>query len=151
MTTPSNGLALAIATHRFTVQLGGYQVETVQEVSGLSFEMDAIDHYEVTSTGQMVVRKLAGARKGGEITISRGLGQSPVFTQWLDKSFLQGDVASARQSITILVSDSQGNPVRHITLENAWVKKWEGPSLKAGDSQPAIEKVTIVFEDVTLK
>ncbi|MGR4882466.1 phage tail protein [Streptomyces sp. LARHCF249] len=142
---------MAIATHIFTVQLGAYEVETVQEVSGLSFELDSIDHYEVTKTGQLLVRKLAGARKGGEVTIARGLGQSPTFTKWLDDSFLKGDVATARQSLSIVVKDSANKPVRTINLKNAWVKKWEGPNLKAGDSQPALEKVTIVFEDVELQ
>jgi phage tail-like protein len=141
----------AIATHIFTVQLGAYEVETVQEVSGLSFEMDAIDHYEVTKTGQLLVRKLAGARKGGEVTIGRGLGQSPVFTKWLQESFIKGDVSTARQSLSIVIKDSMNKPIRTINLKNAWVKKWEGPNLKAGESQPAIEKVTIVFEDVDLQ
>lgn len=55
---------MAIATHIFTVQLGAYEVETVQEVSGLSFELDAIDHFEVTRSGQLVVRKLMRRPQG---------------------------------------------------------------------------------------
>ncbi|GHH60926.1 phage tail protein [Kitasatospora indigofera] len=141
---------MAIATHIFTVQLGAYEVETVQEVSGLSFELDAIDHFEVTKSGQLVVRKLAGARKGGEVTISRGLGASGEFTKWLEESFIKGNVKSARQSLSIIVKDTENNPVRTINLKNAWVKKWEGPNLKAGESQAALEKVTVVFEDVEL-
>ncbi|MCX5213556.1 phage tail protein [Kitasatospora sp. NBC_00240] len=141
---------MAIATHIFTVQLGAYEVETVQEVSGLSFELDAIDHFEVTKTGQLVVRKLAGARKGGEVTISRGLGASDEFTKWLDESFIKGNVNAARQSLSIIVKDTENKPVRTINLKNAWVKKWEGPNLKAGESQAAVEKVTVVFEDVVL-
>ncbi|GGV15727.1 phage tail protein [Kitasatospora herbaricolor] len=142
---------MAIATHIFTVQLGAYEVETVQEVSGLSFELDAIDHFEVTRSGQLVVRKLAGARKGGEVTISRGLGASGEFTKWLEESFIKGNVKGARQSLSIIVKDTENNPVRTINLKNAWVKKWEGPNLKAGESQAALEKVTVVFEDVELK
>jgi phage tail-like protein len=141
----------ALATHRFTIQLGSYMVETVQEVSGLSFELDSIDHYEVTKTGQLLVRKLAGARKGGEVTIARGLSKSPEFTEWLNKSLIQGAVSAARQNVSIVASDSEGNHVRTIDLQRAWVKKWEGPNLKAGSSEAAIEKVTLVFEDVVLK
>ncbi|WP_371482299.1 phage tail protein [Kitasatospora sp. NBC_00315] len=140
-----------IATHIFSIQLGAYEVETVQEISGLSFEMDSIDHYEVTRTGQLLVRKLAGARKGGEVVISRGLGQSPTLTNWLEESFIRGNVATARQSLSIVIRDAANQAVRTINLKNAWVKKWEGPTLKAGESQPALEKVTVVFEDVDLK
>ncbi|MFE0464005.1 phage tail protein [Kitasatospora sp. NPDC058965] len=140
----------ALATHLFTVQLGAYMVETLQEVSGLSFELDSIDHYEVTQTGQLLVRKLAGARKGGEVTITRGISKSEKFTEWLKKSMIDGAVTTARQNCTITVNDSEGKVVRKIELQRAWVKKWEGPNLKAGSSEAALEKVTVVFEDVVL-
>ncbi|MFJ1709120.1 phage tail protein [Kitasatospora sp. NPDC088346] len=144
------GPGYAIATHIFSVQLGSYEVESLQEVSGLSFEVDSIDHNEVTRTGQLLVRKLAGARKGGEVTIGRGLDKSEAFTDWLNQTFIKGDVSAARMAISIIVKDSENRPVRTINLKNAWVKKWDGPTLKAGDSQAAIEKVTIVFEDVEI-
>ncbi|MDH6113637.1 phage tail-like protein [Kitasatospora sp. MAP12-15] len=138
----------AVATHIFTVKLGAYEVETVQEVSGLSFELESIDHSEVTSAGKLLVRKLAGARKGGEVTISRGVDTSPTFTNWLKTSLISGNVASARQTISIIIKDSADTTVRTINLQKAWAKKWEGPTLTAGGSTAAIEKVTLVFEDV---
>lgn len=85
------------------------------------------------------------------MTISRGLGASGEFTKWLEESFIKGNVKAARQSLSIIVKDTENNPVRTINLKNAWVKKWEGPNLKAGESQAAVEKVTVVFEDVELK
>ena len=138
----------ALATHTFKVQLGGIQVETVQEVSGLSMELDSIDVVQVTQQGQLLIRKLPGARKGGEVTITRGMDQASSFTEWIKQTFQQGDVDAARQQLSIIFTDATGGQDRTINLKNAWAQKWEGPGLKAGDAQPATEKVTIVFEDI---
>ncbi|MEO3754715.1 phage tail protein [Streptomyces sp. B6B3] len=138
----------ALATHTFKVQLGGIQVETVQEVSGLSMELDTIDVVQVTAQGQLLIRKLPGARKGGEVTITRGMDQASSFTEWIKQTFQQGDVDGARQQLSIIFTDSMSGGDRTINLKNAWAQKWEGPGLKAGDAQPATEKVTIVFEDI---
>jgi phage tail-like protein len=138
----------ALATHTFKVQLGGIQVETVQEVTGLSMELDTIDVVQVTAQGQLLIRKLPGARKGGEVTITRGMDKASDFTEWIKETFQNGDVEAARQQLSIIFTDAKGGQDRTINLKNAWAQKWEGPSLKAGDAQPATEKVTIVFEDI---
>ncbi|MEE1940287.1 phage tail protein [Streptomyces sp. TRM 70361] len=137
-----------LATHKFKVQLGGVQVETVQEVSGLSMELDSIEVTQVTQQGQLLIRKLPGARKGGEVTITRGMDQASSFTEWIKKTFQDGDVDSAREQLSIIFTDSAGGQERTINLKNAWAQRWEGPGLKAGDAQPATERVTIVFEDI---
>jgi phage tail-like protein len=136
-----------LSTHIFQVELGGVAVESVQEVSGLSVEVDAIEVTQVTASGQYLIKKLPGARKGGEVTISRGLDKSSAFSEWIEKVFEQGSVDEARKNISIIITDAKNTPVRRINLENAWVSKWEGPGLKAGAS-PATEKVTIVFETI---
>ncbi|PJE97969.1 phage tail protein [Streptomyces carminius] len=137
-----------LATHTFKVQLGGVQVETVQEISGLSMELDSIDVVQITQQGQLLVRKLPGARKGGEVTITRGMDQASSFTEWIKKTFQQGDISAAREQLSIIFTDAKGGQDRTINLKNAWANRWEGPSLKAGDAQPATERVTVVFEDI---
>lgn len=139
-----------LIVHSFAVELGGVQVEYVQEVSGLTFELDAIEVQSVnSSTGEQIIRKLPGSRKGGECTITRGLDKSSAFTDWIKKTFVDGAIDSARQNISIIINDSERNEGRRFDMTNAWVNKWEGPSLKAGESTAATEKVTVVFEDIT--
>jgi phage tail-like protein len=141
----------ALATHIFGVQLGGYMVESLQEVSGLSVEEDVVEVHQVTSTGKPILRKQPGAQKGGEVTLTRGLDQSSEFTKWLKETLENGAVNSARQNITIEVKDTEGNSVRRMQLTNAWASKWEGPSLKAGESTAATEKVTLTFEEIKVE
>ncbi|APE24655.1 MULTISPECIES: phage tail protein [Streptomyces] len=141
----------ALSTHIFGVQLGGYLVESIQEISGFTVEEDVVEIKQVTSDGKQIIRKQPGARQAGEITITRGLDQSSEFTKWIKETLNNGAVNSARQNLTIEIKDTEGNTVRRIQLMQGWASKWEGPSLKAGDSSPATESVTIVFEEIVVE
>ncbi|MFE1879839.1 phage tail protein [Streptomyces diastatochromogenes] len=141
----------ALSTHVFGVQLGGYLVESIQEISGFTVEEDVVEVKQVTSEGKQIIRKPPGARQAGEITITRGLDQSSEFTKWIKETLNNGAVNSARQNLTIEIKDTEGNTVRRIQLMQGWASKWEGPSLKAGESSPATETVTIVFEEIVVE
>ncbi len=141
----------ALSTHVFGVQLGGYLVESIQEISGLTVEEEVIEVKQVSDQGKQIIRKQPGARQAGEITITRGLDQSSEFTKWIKETLNNGAVNSARQNLTIEIKDSEGSTVRRIQLMQGWAAKWEGPSLKAGESSPATETVTIVFEEIVVE
>ncbi|KOV67610.1 phage tail protein [Streptomyces sp. MMG1121] len=141
----------ALSTHVFGVQLGGYMVESIQEISGFSVEEEVVEVKQVSSTGKQIIRKQPGARQAGEITITRGLDQSSEFTKWIKETLNDGAIDTARQNLTIEIMDTKGSTVRRIQLTNGWVSKWEGPSLKAGESSPATETVTIVFEEISVE
>ncbi|MGC9670025.1 phage tail protein [Planosporangium sp. 12N6] len=138
-----------LIVHKFQVELGGIQVESVQEVSGLTVELDAIEVTQVTPKGEYIIRKLPGARKGGEVTITRGLDKSSAFTKWIEQVFKKGAISAARKNISVILVDAENTNQRRFDMKNAWVSRWEGPSLKAGDPSAATEKVTVVFEDIT--
>ncbi|MBP2324827.1 phage tail-like protein [Kibdelosporangium banguiense] len=141
----------ALSTHIFGVQLGGYLVESIQEVSGLTVEEDVVETQQVTAEGKPLIRKQPGARKGGEVTITRGLDKSSEFTTWIKETLNKGAVETARQNLTIEIKDTEGQTVRRIQLMQGWASKWEGPSLKAGESTAATEKVTITFEEIVVE
>ncbi|MER6631456.1 phage tail protein [Streptomyces sp. NPDC000987] len=141
----------ALSTHVFGVQLGGYRVESIQEISGLTVEEDVVEVKQVSDQGKQIIRKQPGARQAGEVTITRGLDKSSEFTKWIKETLNKGAVSSARQNLTIEIMDSELNTVRRIQLMQGWVSRWEGPSLKAGESSPATESVTIVFEEITVE
>jgi phage tail-like protein len=137
-----------LIVHTFEVELGGIQVESVQEVSGLTVELDSIEVKSVTTTGELIIRKIPGARHAGEVTITRGLDKSGAFTDWIKETFEKGAVNAARQNITITMNNSDKSDQRRFNLTNGWVSKWEGPELKAGESTAATEKVTITYEEI---
>ncbi|MFF0556501.1 phage tail protein [Streptomyces sp. NPDC004266] len=135
----------------FAIELGKFQVETVQDVSGLTLEQDVVETRQVSSTGELIVRKQPGARRTGEITITRGMDKSTAFTDWIKAALVDADLDSARQNLTIAWKDAQKQTVRRIHLGNAWASRWEGPSLGASESGTATEQVTITYEDITVE
>ncbi|MFI1252881.1 phage tail protein [Streptomyces netropsis] len=135
----------------FAIELGKFQVETVQDVSGLTLEQDVVEVRQVSATGELIVRKQPGARKTGEITVTRGMDKSTAFTDWIKTTLVNADLDSARQNITIALKDAQKQTVRRIHLSNAWASRWEGPQLGAANSGNATEQVTITYEDITVE
>ncbi|MBO0655863.1 phage tail protein [Streptomyces triculaminicus] len=135
----------------FAIELGKFQVETVQDVSGLTLEQDVVEVRQVSATGELIVRKQPGARRTGEITITRGMDKSTAFTDWIKATLVNADLDSARQNITIALKDAQKQTVRRIHLSNAWASRWEGPQLGAANSGIATEQVTITYEDITVE
>ncbi|MYQ97809.1 phage tail protein, partial [Streptomyces sp. SID6139] len=80
-----------------------------------------------------------------------GLDKSSEFTKWIKETLNNGAVDTARQNLTIEIKDSKGETVRRIQLMQGWASRWEGPSLKAGESAAATETVTIVFEEIVVE
>ncbi|MEV4925065.1 phage tail protein [Streptomyces roseoverticillatus] len=140
-----------VSTHVFSIELGHFQVETVQDVGDLAFGQEVVEIKRVTSAGELVIRKQPGGRRPGEVTITRGLDKSPAFTDWIKTTRTNADADSARQNLAIVVMDAQKNPVRRINLLNAWASNWSGPSLQAGGSNPVQERVMPAFEDLTVE
>ncbi|MEU1782845.1 MULTISPECIES: phage tail protein [Streptomyces] len=138
------------SSNTFAIELGKFQVETVQDVSGLTLEQDVVETRQVSATGELIVRKQPGARKTGEVTITRGMDKSTAFTDWIKTTLVNADLDSARQNITIALKDAQKQTVRRIHLTNAWASRWEGPQLGAANSGTATEQVTITYEDITV-
>lgn len=141
----------SLSVHRFGVQLGGVTVESIKEISGLTVEQDVVETQQVTDTGKMMNKKQPGGHKGGEVTITRGMDKSPEFTSWINKTLTDGEVEDARENLTIEVMEPNGSTVRRIQLYDAWVSKWEGPGLNAGESNAATEKATVTFERIEVE
>ncbi|MFR9728796.1 phage tail protein [Saccharopolyspora sp. MS10] len=141
----------SLSVHRFGVQLGGVTVESIKEISGLVVEQDVVETQQVTETGKMMNKKQPGGHKGGEVTITRGMDKSSEFTEWIKKTINDGEVEDARENLTIEVMEPNGSTVRRIQLYDAWISKWEGPDLNAGESNAATEKATVTFERIEVE
>ncbi|GAA1358433.1 MULTISPECIES: phage tail protein [Streptomyces] len=140
----------SLTTNNFGIQIDGVMVEYLQEVSSLVVEQDVIESKQVTSSGKHVIAKLPGAQKSGECTVTRGATQETEFSDWIKKS-VEGDIGSARKNATIVMMDSQQNPVKRYHMRNAWCSKVEISSLKAGDAAALTEQITITFEELVIE
>lgn len=130
----------------FTVTVDGIEVPRVIEVSGLKSEVDKIELKQQTQDGKYVVRQLMGRAKPGEITVTRGLTDSKTVTDWL-KTVMEGDVAGARKTASVVLLDYKGETVKTYNFDNCWVRSVEVNSLKAGATEQATEKFVICYDE----
>ncbi|GAA0228477.1 MULTISPECIES: phage tail protein [Cryptosporangium] len=140
----------ALAAHNFGLQIDGVTVEYLQEVSGLTFEQDVIEYQQVSSDGKPVTKKMPGVAKAGECTVTRGMTESPAFTEWINAS-MAGDMGNARKNATIMLMDYQNSPVKRYNLRNAWCSRIETSGVRAGDASALTEQVTITYEELVIE
>jgi len=141
---PGDGLV----AHKFAIQIDGVQVQTLQEVGWPTMEQDVITVNQITEQGKPMVKNLPGAGKGGTITVVRGVDGNNAFSKWIEASF-NGNMGEARKNATVEILDYQGSsPKVSHHLENAWVSKMEGSTLKAGEASMVTQTVTISFETI---
>ena len=137
----------SVVVHNFAIQIDGVQVEYLKSVSSISQKQDVIENVQNTPSGQPKVSKMPGISKGGEVTLTRGATGSPSFTTWIQDS-LNGNMAVARKSASIIVLDYMNNPVQRFNLTNAWITDRNYTSLTSGEAGVFEETVTITFEDM---
>lgn len=130
----------------FRVELDNTPVASFRECSGLTMTTDPVDYREGTDI-PLHVRKLTGLRKFNNIALKRGYTQNKDLWNWY-KNVLNG--AADRRNGAIILQDEQHNDVMRWNFENAWITKWEGPSLNATSNDVAIESLEIVPERVEL-
>ncbi|PSJ29553.1 phage tail protein [Streptosporangium nondiastaticum] len=145
------GVGDAISTDVFAVDLGKLRVATYQGLSGLSFGSDAIEVKSVTPDGHLLTRKNPVAEVLPHITLTRPMDQNPAWIDWVKQTAAGQGGDSAPTNISISLLDGNKAPVRRVNLINAWASSWSGPTLQAGNTDPAIEKVTITYEDMTIE
>ena len=124
----------------FRVVVDGVSIGAFSEVSGLTAEGDAID-LKVANL-QQTQRKLVGLHKYANITLKRGYMRDQSLWNWRKGQ-------SDRRKITIEVMNKALKRLQRWHLENAWVNKIEGPSLKASTNEVPVETLEIAHEGLT--
>ncbi|UUN30786.1 phage tail protein [Streptomyces sp. FIT100] len=136
----------------FSVDFGGIQVETLQNVSTPSMQIDVVETRQVSATGEPILRKQPAAHpQGGEITVTRGMDKSKAFTDWINTALEKKDIAKARQNVTIVQYDVDKKPVLRYHLSNAWASQLKCADLDASSTNAATEQVTITYEECTME
>ncbi|MFT4653168.1 MAG: phage tail-like protein [Patiriisocius sp.] len=115
------------------------------EVSGISMETDVVEYREGSDTA--TVRKLAGLRKVGNVTLKRGFTTNTELWDWR-KTVIDGQ--TQRRSGAIIMLNEAREPVLRWEFSEAWPPKYEGPALNATANETAVESIEIAMEDIRL-
>ena len=131
--------------YSFGLTIDGITTKSIQEIDGLSMEVDEIEVHEQTPDGKYVIRKVPARKKAGELTLTRLYQQDDNWAKWIESIF-KGDVKTARKQGTVDLYDYMGVKVSSWKFSNGWPKKLEYTGLKAGGTDPLTEKLTLTHE-----
>jgi len=132
----------------FRLEIDNTTVAAFSEVSGLAAEGDTVDYREGTDKPNNV-RKLAGLRKYGVITLKRGYTKDTTLWDWY--AAVATGCATARRNGSIVLCDETQTDVLAFNFTNALLNKVEGPHMMASGNEVAIESAEIVPETLSIK
>jgi phage tail-like protein len=136
-----------LASFNFMLETGGVLRAGFSEITGLNSESDVIDYRN--GDEDITVRKLAGMKKFGMVTLKSGVVASPDQDMLVWRQSVEnGDIQ--RLDVSIVLLDEQRQERVRYNLRNAWPSKWVGPDLKAGANEIAVEQLEICHEGVSL-
>ena len=120
--------------------MGGFS-----EAQGLESEIEIVDH-AAGGVNDRVYRFPTRARFPN-VVLTRGVGFGEDLYLWHEE-FLKG-VGKRRNGMIFLANETRV-PIKAWTFENGIPVKWSGPTLNAGTSAVAIEKLEIAHEKLSL-
>lgn len=130
---------------RFRIQLEGLEVGGFSDVSGLEAVVETTSYREggENSFEHQLAGPVAYPRN---LTLRRGLTDSPEFFDWLDQVGL-GLVV--RRNVTIMLLGADGEPALLWDCRRAFPVRWSGPDLDAATPEVAFETLELAHHGIT--
>lgn len=131
----------------FIVDWGGNR-NGFTEVSGLSADLEVIEYREGSSP-ENLTQKMPGMKKFSNIVLKRGIikGDNDFF-RWFNTVALN---QVEKRDVVISLLNEQHEPVMVWRVRNAWPCKIQGPELKAGASEVAIETLELAHDGLVME
>jgi len=130
---------------RFRLEISGLQTAGFSAVSIGPTTTDVIDYREGTDPSH--VRKLSGLTKYGNVTLKNGVTTSLELYNW-HKQIVNGQLATSRKQVAIVVQDEAGTDVARYVVSEAWPIKYDPGDLNATGNDVFIETLELVNEGV---
>ncbi|HAN77003.1 MAG TPA: phage tail protein [Bacteroidales bacterium] len=116
------------------------------EASGLNSSIASIEYRDGKSP-QFYNIKSPGLQTFSDVVLSKAIFQDDAdFQAWHD--LVATDRDAFRDVVTIVLKNELGEPVLSWELQDAWVSNWEMPDMNSTANEVAIEKITIVSENI---
>jgi len=126
---------------RFTVTFDDLPPGGFSDCSGLQMETEVQEYAEGGLNGH--TWKLPGRTKQGNVTLKRGIVNKSLW-DW-HRAIASGEFKA--RNCTIVVHDPSGSDdVIEFQLVDAFLSKWVGPELSAGQNNVAIETIEVAHQ-----
>jgi phage tail-like protein len=130
---------------RFRVEIDGLPIAGFSEVTIGATTMDVIEYREGTDPSR--VRKLPGLTKYANVTLKRGVTDSLELFDW-HKRIVNGQVATSRKTVAIIVQDEAGADKARFVVTDAWPVKYDATDLHAKGNDVFIETLELANEGI---
>ncbi len=136
------GRGAYLEAYRFQVELDSVTVAAFKTMSGLSSKQDVV---EFRLGGDKSIRRRPGRVSFNNITLERGFTTDDELWKWR-KEVMDGKGEDAKRTGAVIFLNADGTEARRYNFFRAWPVNWEGPSLTAGGSDSAVEKLELAVE-----
>jgi phage tail-like protein len=133
--------------HYFGLQIGSTEIAQFMECSGLKTSAQVFEIEEGGLNGR--THKRPGQSRWENIILKTATNVSMELLAWRD-TWLQDKYQDRRDGAIVLYNEA-GDELRRFEFKKGWPVSWEGPSLKAGSSELAIETLEIAHEGLNVK
>jgi len=144
---PKDGRSDILTTYHFYIEVQGDSWGSFRECSGLVHEQEVIPHIQSGKDGKLIIHKVPGAPKAGELTLKRALTDDMRFWAWR-KEIDEGKVVSGRKNGAVVMYDQENGEIARWAFTAAWPSKITGPALNANSNEVAVEEVTLTYESL---
>jgi phage tail-like protein len=136
-----------VGVFRFLVEVDGGTAGFFKECNLAGWETEVIEYRE--GGDNMSVRKLIGVTRYPNIVLKRGVMFQGSLWDWAQE-VAQGQVSGrTRRRGAIVICGDDGAEKARFTFDRGWPCRWEGPVLKAEQSEIALEVLEIAHEGIT--
>jgi len=131
------------------VEVDGIAIAQFKELTGVSSEIEVIEHRENKAGGVHVMKKLPGHTAGGDIVLARGKTADPALWKW-HKQVQDGDIAGARKNGSVVLYDYARGEIARYNFVNGWPSKVGLGALQAAGNDVLLESCTITHEGLSM-
>lgn len=132
-------------TSKFWIEIQGIDQASFAECSAPQVETEVMEYQE--GGLNEYVHKLPGRSKVSNVTLKRGITESPELWDWY-RDVLQGKVE--RKNVSIVVYDLEGEEVLRWTFIDAYPVKWTGPTFNADANAVCVETLELAHRGMAL-
>ncbi|MFN2588674.1 MAG: phage tail protein [Actinomycetota bacterium] len=139
----------AVAGYAWQVEIDSVQIAQFKELTGVSSEIQVIEHRENKPGGIHVMKKLPGRSASGDITLRKGKTSDKSLWEW-HKKVQDGDLEGARKNGSVVLYDYARGEVARYNFVAGWPSRVSLGPLQAAGNDVLLEECTIVHEGLSL-
>ena len=133
-----------LTQYRYRVEIDGITIASFEEVEGLNVTVEVIEYREGSDISSAPIL-LPGLTRYGPLVLRNGITANAELWAWMEE-VIDGDIESARRSMSVIIQDPKGTDLVRYNLQEAWPSNYSVKGLDGMGTTTAIEELTVQYE-----